>query len=458
MIELDGTGLRVAGVVAIARDGEPVRVTPAGWQRIRDAAASLTGPAYGRTTGVGANKSVAATEGNGLRLLRSHAGGSGPVRPADELRAMLAVRINQFAAGGSGIAPDVVAALIDALDRGVLPPARRRGGIGTGDLTALATTALCLIGEQPWLSGDVVRLVGEVDALPFVSSSAATLGTAALAAADTDRLLRAMIPVASLSARAVDASPEPFAAEVQAAMPYPGQARVAERMRELTVFGPAPGRVQDPYAFRALPQVHGVALDAAGRLDDTVTVGLNAAAENPLAGNPVRHNGNFHTAALTAAIDGLLAALTQAAALSAARLAALVDPALTGLHPFLAPAADGSSGVMILEYVAAAALSELRGLTGASAAAAAGTALSLGTEEHASFATQSADRLMAAREPLAVVAAAELVAAVRALRLSGGDIPWNLGAMLPAEVTDRPLDGDLDLAVALLPGLADRRG
>jgi histidine ammonia-lyase len=296
-------------------------------------------------------------------------------------------------------------------------------------------------------------------ALAFISSSAATIGTAALAWSDTDRLLRAMVPVASLSVRAVDASLEPFAAAVQAAMPYPGQGWVAARMRELTAdWSGASRRVQDPYAFRALSQVHGVAVDAATRLDDVLAVALNAAAENPLAGSPPQHNGNFHTAALAAALDGLVAALTQAAALSAARLSALTNPALTGLQPFLASAADGSSGVMILEYVAAAAMAELRGLAGAAAAAASGAALSLGTEEHAGFATQSADRLTAALEPASVVAAAELVAAVRALRLAGRDVPWGLADALPAEVADRPLDDDLDAATALLPGLADRLG
>lgn len=446
-VELDGTSLRAAGVVRIARSSEPVRL------RTRVAAADVTGPVYGRTTGVGANKSVTAAAGNGLRLLRSHAGGSGPVMPPEQLRAMLAVRINQLAAGGSGVAPEVVDALVTALNRGLLPPARSRGAIGTGDLTALATTALCLIGEQPWIGGTVTPMVRiEADALAFLSSSAATIGTAALAWSDTDRLLRAMLLVASLSVRAVGASTEPFAAEVQAAMPYPGQSRVAARMLQLCGTT-ASDRVQDPYAFRALPQVHGVAVDAAARLDDTLAVGLNAAAENPLVRGRAWHNGNFHTAALAAAVDGLIAALTQAAALSAARLTALTDPALTGLHPFLAEAADGSSGVMILEYVVAAAMAQLRGLAGASAAAASGTALSLGTEEHASFATQSADRLTAALEPATVVAAAELVAAVRALRLSGQDVPWGLGDALPADVADRPLDGDLDVAMSLLADL-----
>ena len=151
---------------------------------------------------------------------------------------------------------------------------------------------------------------------------------------------------------------------MQAAFPHPGQGRVAALIRRLTA-GSRPARarprVQDSYAFRALPQVHGTALDAAARLDAELAVALNAAAENPLAGDRMLHNGNFHTAALTAAADGACAALTQAAALSAARLAALMDPAVTGLHAFLAERADDSSGALILEYVAHAALAELRG-------------------------------------------------------------------------------------------------
>src|SRR4051812_19217228 len=52
-----------------------------------------------------------------------------------------------------------------------------------------------------------------------------------------------------------------------------------------------------------------------------------------------------------------------------------------------------------------------------------GGVLSMGAEEHASFATQSAHRLAAAVGPAAVVVACELVAAVRALRQSGRGDP-----------------------------------
>jgi hypothetical protein len=46
--------------------------------------------------------SAADLQGRGLRLLRSHAGGGGPLIASVLSRAMLVVRANQIAAGGSG--------------------------------------------------------------------------------------------------------------------------------------------------------------------------------------------------------------------------------------------------------------------------------------------------------------------------------------------------------------------
>lgn len=435
--------MRASEVEAVVRGGAALRLDEAARARIRrgaQVARSRTGPVYGRTTGVGANKGVDATDGQDLRLLRSHAGGAGPLIPAEQARAMLVVRVAQLAAGGSGISAPVVEALIGALRRGLTPPVRRIGAIGTGDLTALAGLGLCLIGERPWAGGTQPPIaLATGDALPLISSSAATIGVAALHTVDTGRLLDAADAVAGLSAAAVHASPEAFDPAV---VHGPGETEVAARVRELLPDGPG-ARVQDPYAFRALPQVGGAARDAWGRLDDLLAELIPAAAENPVvAGDRMLHHGGFHTARLAGALNALCDALTEAAALSAARLAALCDPRLTGLHPFLAAAADGSSGVMILEYVAQAALGSMRARTSAP-----GTAvLSLGTEEHASFAPQAAARLDEAVRDASVVVACELVAAARAMRLTGRPV----GLPLPDEVTDRPLDGDVDTALELL--------
>jgi hypothetical protein len=59
--------------------------------------------------------------------------------------------VNQIAAGGSGVDPGIFGPLLAGINDGLAVPVPRYGAIGTGDLTALAETALCLLGERDWL-------------------------------------------------------------------------------------------------------------------------------------------------------------------------------------------------------------------------------------------------------------------------------------------------------------------
>jgi histidine ammonia-lyase len=193
-------------------------------------------------------------------------------------------------------------------------------------------------------------------------------------------------------------------------------------------------------------------------------VELNAAAENPLvdpAGGQVLHNGNFHGAYLAQALDGARLSLCADAALSAARLASLTDPERTGLRPFLAGGPAGSSGIMILEYTAASALAELRGL--AAPVSLGSAVLSRGAEEHAAFSPQAARAAAAMTVRLRTLLACELVAAVRALRQRGVEpAGTHLHAVyehcvreLPASDEDRPLDTDILAAERIITALAE---
>src|SRR5258707_236653 len=247
-VVIDGIGLTCGKVRDIARGGVQVAVDPAGLERARLArdvvrSAVLSRPVYGRTTGVGANRAVdAADQGHGLRLLRSHAGGAGPMLGVTLARAMLVVRLNQLAAGGSGVDPALLSVLAEALNRGLVPPVRTVGAIGTGDLGALASTALSIIGEGPWQGGTLPPFpLDPADAPAFMSSNAATIGEAAVASADLPDLLGAGLVVAALSFLAVRGSSEPYAAAVQRARPHPGQGAVAARMRQLLAWRAALG-------------------------------------------------------------------------------------------------------------------------------------------------------------------------------------------------------------------------
>lgn len=478
-VVLDGrtlTGRTVAGiadgVLAPAAEAEPAaleRVENAWRAAVRHAA---TGRVYGRSTGVGANRGVAAgDEGHGLRLLRSHAGATGRQLPAREVRAMLAVRANQLLAGGAGLRPDVVPALLTALRNGAHPVVHEHGSVGTGDLAALAQTGLALADEHPWEGNGkppppVALDTG--DALALISSSALTLGQSALALQEFRRLLDATLSVGALSLLAVGGSWEPYAEAVHLARPHPGSLAAAARMRALlgAPARPAPpapeARIQDPFGFRCLPQVHGPALDAADALDRVLRTDLNAAAENPLidaAG--ALHHGNFYAGHVTHALDGLRPAVLQTARLSTARLASLVEPGLTGLRPFLGDEAPASSGVMILEYAAASALTELATL--AQPAALHHAVLSRGAEEQAAFANVAARQALRMPELHRQVLACELVAAVRALRMRGtvpdpatlaGRVYELASAVLDPDTADRPLTAD----VAAAAGILDRLG
>ncbi|BCL28338.1 aromatic amino acid ammonia-lyase [Streptomyces aurantiacus] len=509
LVVLDGYSTGVADVVRLA-DGSarPVPGTDAmkrveeSWDAARRIAA--TGRVYGRSTGVGANRNedvpTEAAAEHGLRLLRSHAGAIGAELPAREVRAMLAVRANQLLAGGAGLRPTVVTALCEALETGAYPVVNEFGSVGTGDIAALAQVGLALAGEHPWRGAAPTGLVGNGsssngggskgsgsagapewvgapepqpldnnDALALISSNALTLGQSALALHELRGLIGATQVVAALSLVAVDGSHEAYAAPVHAARPHRGSTEVARRMRELIGAADRPtpplGRLQDPYGFRCLPQIHGPAHDAADALEEVLAVEINAAAENPLicaADMAAYHHGGFYQAQLALALDHFRLALTQVARLSTSRLSTLNEPAYTRLRPFLADHEPASSGVMILEYAAGAALGDLRAF---SAPASLGHAvLSRGVEEQASFASLAARQTLRACDAYRLVVGCELVAAVRALRqrelrpdpeLPVGRALEIAESVLDADPTDRPLTDDVTAAAALLDRFTD---
>lgn len=480
LVVLDGRGMGVTDVVRLA-DGtaRPVPGTEAmkraeeSWDAARMIAA--TGRVYGRSTGVGANRNedvpTEAAAAHGLRLLRSHAGAVGEELPARQVRAMLAVRANQLLAGGAGLRPSVVTALCEALDAGAFPRVNEFGSVGTGDIAALAQMGLALAGEHPWrgTGAPEAQPLDNNDALALISSNALTLGQSALALHELRGLLAATQVVAALSLLAVDGSHEAYAAPVHAARPHRGSADVARRMRRLIGAADRPhpplGRLQDPYGFRCLPQIHGPAHDAADALEDVLTVEINAAAENPLISPEdmaAYHHGGFYQAQLALALDHFRLALTQVARLSTSRLSTLNEPAYTRLRPFLADHEAASSGVMILEYAAGAALGDLRAF---SAPASLGHAvLSRGVEEQASFASLAARQTLRLADAYRLVVGCELVAAVRALRQRGlrpePDLPVSRAlelaeSVLDADPADRPLTDDVTAAAGLLGRFTD---
>ena len=123
-----------------------------------------------------------------------------------------------------------------------------------------------------------------------------------------------------------------------------------------------------------MPQVHGAVRDALDHLRRVLDIELNSATDNPLVfpgggvadaealatgGGLVISGGNFHGEPIALALDFAKLALAELGSISERRTALLLDPHLNGgLPAFLAPASGLDSGLMLLQYTAAALVSE----------------------------------------------------------------------------------------------------
>jgi histidine ammonia-lyase len=162
---------------------------------------------------------------------------------------------------------------------------------------------------------------------------------------------------------------------------------------------------------------------------------------------------------LSLELDGTTLALALTAPITHSRIRMHNDPDTNGGNAFLAAGPDGSSGLMMVEYVAAGAIAEIRN---AAQPASVGTlVLSRGTEEDATFASQGALQLERSVAAYRVLLCCELVGAVRLLRQRRLDDQFAgvigdalaLTADLPRNDEDRDLRGDITTAASLLDGL-----
>jgi histidine ammonia-lyase len=466
MIEINGRQLKLSDIAAVAAGGIQISLAPSALARMTASqqsarASARTRPVYGRSTGVGANRSIVLDQRNadvtahGLNLLRSHAVDAGRVLDKETIRAMLLIRLSQLAAGSSGINPAIAVALEEMLNTDSLPEVREFGGIGTADLPALAGTALTLMGERP-LMNDTQRPPlldswAAEDALPFISSNALTIAQAALAQQKLATLLENLTYVSALSFTAMSGNPEAFSPAVARATDTPAVAEAARVLRALVDDQRTPARIQDPYCLRTLPLVLGSVSEELDALKSTVEHLVVAGHENPLVyGSPedgtngVAHHGLFEMTILAKRADAVQMAIGAACATNLRRISLLCDPTYTGLNRFLAADSAGTSGVMMLEYVAAAAAGQLRACAPASQQTA---VLSLGAEDDASFASVATSRLGSTVRTLATIVGIELICAARALRLQG---------RRPAEFGSPQFRETLEAGLSLPPGVHDR--
>jgi len=446
-VELTGHDLAIADVVAVAREGSRVSLSPDAAVRMRASRAvverlvSERRTAYGVTTGFGdlADVRIEPEQSAELQrnLVRSHAAGVGEPLPRDVVRAMLLLRANALAIGLSGVRPELVELLCGMLNAEVHPVVPSRGSVGaSGDLAPLAHLALVVIGEgEAWLDdagpgpgGETLRRAGleplvleAKEGLALLNGTQLMAALCALAVTDARTLAISADVIGAMSLEAMLGTAAAFDAALIEARPHPGQVAVAGHLRTLlegseirASHADSPHRLQDPYSLRCMPQVHGAVRDALDHLEQVLAIEMNAATDNPLVfpDGRVISGGNFHGEPLALTADYAKTAVAELASISERRSARLVDGHLSGLPPFLTDAPGLRSGLMIAQYAAAALVNELQVL--AHPASVDSIPTSANQEDHVSMGATSALHLAE------VVGRARSVLAIEALCAAQG--------------------------------------
>ncbi|MFQ5670789.1 MAG: histidine ammonia-lyase [Acidobacteriota bacterium] len=447
IVHLDGSSLSLDDLEAVAVNGARVVLDPAARRKIQ-ASRSLVErlsaseqAVYGLNTGFGhlASVRVPAQHLGELQknLVRSHCVGVGACLPRAAVRATMLLRANALARGHSGIRPAAVEMLLTLLNEKIHPRIPSQGSVGaSGDLAPLAHLARGLMGE-----GTVekdgrdlpARLVlGEVglpplelkekEGLALINGTQVTTAIGALALIRSERLVRCADVTGAMSLEGLKGSIRPFDPRVQAVRPHPGQASTAENLRRLTADSGIEashrecGRVQDSYALRCMPQVHGAVRDTLAHARQVLTIEANSSTDNPLVFAPDQEMlscGNFHAAPAGYVLDFLAIVMADLASISERRIERLVNPMLSGLPAFLTPDPGLHSGFMLVQVTAAALVSENKIL--AHPASVDSIPTSANKEDHVSMATLAARKATQVVDNTARVLALEALAAAQAL-------------------------------------------
>src|SRR6478672_3582997 len=398
-VVIDGNSLTLDQVSAVARDRARVSVAPHARQRARltrgivDALVAKRAVAYGVTTGFGKLSEIAIPPERlaelQVNLVRSHAAGVGDLLPEREVRAMMLLRANVIAKGFSGARIDLSVLLCEMLNAGLYPPIPEQGSVGaSGDLAPLAHLALSVIGEGTLQSngrcGPATEMLNGAglqpitlaskEGLTLINGTQAHTSIGALALVDAHALWRTAHIAGAMSLEALLGTPVAFDSRIQDARGQLGQAASAAFLRELLrdseireSHREGDPRVQDPYALRCMPQVHGPVLDAIDFCVGVISRELNAATDNPLVfaeTGELLSGGNFHGQAVAMALDFLAIAMTNLATIAERRIDRLVNPDLNqGLPPFLSKDAGVNSGFMMAQVTAASLASECKVLS-----------------------------------------------------------------------------------------------
>jgi histidine ammonia-lyase len=464
MIELTGQSLTIEQLAAVARGHE--QVAPLGdevcqrMQRSHDwVKNSINQPGkviYGVNTGFGslAERQISATDARKLsrNLIVLCVCGVGNPLPSEVVRGMMLIRANMLAKGHSGVRPVVAQTLLDMLNAGVTPLVPEKGSLGaSGDLAPLAHIATVLTrdleegdggysgkatyqgelleGTEAMRRAGIERLVLEAkEGLALSNGIDFMAACGALAVHEAENLVRNAQVGAGLSLEALLGLSAAFDPALHAVCGQPGQQKIAANLLALCqgsqLSDSLPGKVQDAYSLRCIPQVLGPVLDTVAFVRQRFSAAINAATDNPLifptgdAEGELRavSGGNFHGQGPAMWLDFLGIALAEVANIAERRIFRMLTPELShGLPAMLVPTSGLDGGLMMVQYTAAALVSDNKTLAHPDSVDSIPSCAN--QEDHVSMGANAARHTLEILENVRHVLAIEMLTAAQAIDL-----------------------------------------
>jgi histidine ammonia-lyase len=436
---------------------------------------------YGINTGFGSLCNIQIGEEDTQKLqhnlIVSHASGMGERVPEKIVRLMLLLKIQNLSYGHSGVREELVEQLIYFYNSNLYPVVYQLGSLGaSGDLAPLAHLSLPLIGLGEFqLDGQLLpaEVVLKKEGIPPLTLEAkeglALLNGTQFSSAyalyclmKAERLMALADLCAALSIDAFNCRLSPFDARIHQIRPHSGQIEVAAGIRGWLegseIAQQEKSSVQDPYAFRCVPQVHGASRDAVDHIRKTVLTEINSVTDNPNIfpdTDGILSGGNFHAQPLALSLDFLAIALAELGSISERRVYQLIS-GQRELPAFLVASPGLHSGLMIPQYTAASIVSQNKQLC--TPASVDSIVSSNGQEDHVSMAANAATKALRVVDNLERLLAIEFMTAAQALEFRRPlrtspqleEVVKKYRTSVPFLAEDRVLSVDLQKTLAFL--------
>ncbi|MGC8496484.1 MAG: histidine ammonia-lyase [Thermoplasmata archaeon] len=388
MIIIDGENLKIEDVVAVARNYEKIELSEKSIKNVRENRSNLEkliasgAIVYGVNTGYGdlVNTRISHDDMKKLQknLIMSHSVGVGKYFDLDIVRATMLIRLNTLLKAKSGVRPEVLILLKELLNKNVVPAIPEKGSVGSsGDLAPLAHMTLVMIGKgkafyhDKLLEGNEALKLASIlpielsykEGVALINGTSVMSGVAALNIHDSINLLKNSLIASSLTLEALNGNDDAFDPKILSLRPHEGQVKtgaiVKSMVEESKIIEEAKKfKIQDAYSLRCIPQVAGAVYDTIVFAKNIVETELNSVTDNPIILERAYSGGNFHGEYIGFAMDYLGIAMAELANIAERRIARMVDHKLSDLPAFLIENSGLNSGMMMIQYTAAALVSE----------------------------------------------------------------------------------------------------